>query len=151
MTQHDVGLDIMNQDGYQPAAVDQVPVRVGARHPLGGRQAVDGLTLAEMGAAFGAMGAERGVMTALMNDLHVAATQANLQLVPIIGKRFQALQRSRLNRLLQEIRSTRGIQLPPSGFRALLNGATPTGPEYIEKQQVLNFIAEAMAELPLTE
>lgn len=135
-----------------PESVPAPEVRVTPQHPLGGdMNKVDALQMAELGALIGAMGAEKGAMTSLLQSLQAATIQAWITHLPELLSKMREWERARFNRLMQAIQALPEAPIYQQGFLSRLTATVPPPQtnSYVDRAEVLRLVAVAMEESPV--
>jgi hypothetical protein len=123
--------------------VGSPPVRLMPRHPLGGRPAIDGTDLVELGTMAGAIGVERSEMIRMMHKLQEMAMTSSLQTLPLVMEMVKQANQARINSVIQKVR-----MMPEfgGGIMRTLNGNGNVS--LVSRIDVINILTAAMVEAP---
>ncbi len=135
-------------DPQQVLPVD-VAIRTMPEPPLGGRPAINAISMAEMGALAGAAGLERGQLTSLMRRIQTMAVEVTLGSMNELISAMHNMNTARLNTLAQQVRNLPEAPLRPVGVMQAVFGVSQTPVvSYVSRAEVLQLIALAMVQNP---
>lgn len=122
--------------------VEETPMRLMPRPPLGGRGA-NSTEMVEFATVAGAMGIERGDMVRMMHRLQELSMDLSMRALPMMMDMVKQANQARLNTVLQKVR------LMPEfggGLMRTLNGNGNIS--LVSRQDVINLLTAAMVESP---
>ena len=123
--------------------VEETPMRLMPRPPLGGRAGISGTDLVELGTLAGAIGVERGDMVRMMHRLQELSMDLSLRTLPMVMELVKQANQARLNTVIQKVR-----MMPEfgGGLMRTLNGNGNIS--LVSRVDVINILTAAMVESP---